>query len=154
MIGGIFGGIEFSLNLFHGDKLGRMVLSQNTKQYEHQGIAQYSYTLYDELGRIKEVGQKNENGPSSTHLQDIFGSMVSSYYNPNTIDDEKFNTWINSESNSTRSEITHTYYDETHPDVIASKSYHSGTYKGGKGSSHKGGKYKNSSTNNHYRKRK
>jgi hypothetical protein len=34
------------------------------------------------------------------------------------------------------------------------KAYHSGTYKGGKGSSHKGGTYKNSSTNNHYRKRK
>ncbi|UWY28111.1 hypothetical protein N4T20_20610 [Flavobacterium sp. TR2] len=30
----------------------------------------------------------------------------------------------------------------------------SGHYKGGKGSSHKGGKYKNSSTNNHYKKRK
>lgn len=29
-----------------------------------------------------------------------------------------------------------------------------GRYKGGKGSSHKGGKYKNSSTNNHYKKRK
>lgn len=29
-----------------------------------------------------------------------------------------------------------------------------GTYKGGKGKSHKGGKYKNSSTNNHYKKRK
>jgi hypothetical protein len=36
----------------------------------------------------------------------------------------------------------------------SSKSYHSGTYKGGKGSSHKGGKYKNSSTGNHYKKRK
>lgn len=29
-----------------------------------------------------------------------------------------------------------------------------GHYKSGKGSSHKGGKYKNSSTNNHYKKRK
>lgn len=29
-----------------------------------------------------------------------------------------------------------------------------GHYKKGKGSSHKGGKYKNSSTGNHYRKRK
>lgn len=28
-----------------------------------------------------------------------------------------------------------------------------GHYKGGKGSSHKGGHYKNSSTNNHYKKR-
>ncbi|MFV5695191.1 hypothetical protein ACM55G_07105 [Flavobacterium sp. LB3P122] len=30
----------------------------------------------------------------------------------------------------------------------------SGHYKNGKGSSHKGGTYKNSSTNNHYKKRK
>lgn len=30
----------------------------------------------------------------------------------------------------------------------------SGHYKSGKGSSHKGGKYKNASTNNHYKKRK
>lgn len=30
----------------------------------------------------------------------------------------------------------------------------SGYYKNGKGSSHKGGSYKNSSTNNHYKKRK
>jgi hypothetical protein len=29
-----------------------------------------------------------------------------------------------------------------------------GHYKGGKGSSHKGGKYKNKATNDHYRKRK
>jgi len=32
-------------------------------------------------------------------------------------------------------------------------SYHTGHYAGGKGSSHKGGHYKNSSTNDHYRKR-
>ncbi|MDA6072303.1 hypothetical protein NJT12_21990 [Flavobacterium sp. AC] len=30
----------------------------------------------------------------------------------------------------------------------------SGHYKNGKGSSHKGGKYKNASTKNHYKKRK
>lgn len=38
---------------------------------------------------------------------------------------------------------------------IAFDSYsQKGHYKGGKGSSHKGGSYKNKSTNNHYRKRK
>jgi hypothetical protein len=46
-------------------------------------------------------------------------------------------------------------YSQTgHKKSTKTKSYHSGTYKGGKGSSHKGGKYKNSSTGNHYRKRK
>lgn len=38
--------------------------------------------------------------------------------------------------------------------ALAQHGYHSGTYKGGKGSSHKGGSYKNSSTGNHYRHRK
>jgi len=33
-------------------------------------------------------------------------------------------------------------------------SYHTGYYAGGRGSSHKGGHYKNSSTNDHYRRRK
>jgi len=37
------------------DKLGRLAVSQNAKQLaEHK----YSYTLYDQLGRITEVGQK------------------------------------------------------------------------------------------------
>ena len=40
---------------FWYDKLGRLVVSQNAKQ---SGLAVYSYTQYDPLGRITEVGQK------------------------------------------------------------------------------------------------
>lgn len=48
---------------FWYDKLGRLILSQNTKQFNGNGVPgntrpRYSYTLYDELGRIKEVGEK------------------------------------------------------------------------------------------------
>jgi RHS repeat-associated protein len=40
---------------FWYDRLGRLVISQNARQ---QGLGQvYSYTLYDQFGRISEVGQ-------------------------------------------------------------------------------------------------
>ncbi|MBL0200735.1 MAG: hypothetical protein IPP81_11500 [Chitinophagaceae bacterium] len=38
---------------FWYDRLGRLVVSRNAKQ---QAGNNYSYTLYDDLGRIKEVG--------------------------------------------------------------------------------------------------
>ena len=40
------------------DRLGRLVVSQNAKQALDPS---YSYTLYDALGRITEVGQKPQN---------------------------------------------------------------------------------------------
>lgn len=49
---------------FWYDRLGRLVVSQNAKQGnpsnspEGGGMLRYSYTLYDSLGRITEVGQK------------------------------------------------------------------------------------------------
>ncbi|MCX6317421.1 MAG: DUF6443 domain-containing protein [Bacteroidetes bacterium] len=43
------------LSRFWYDELGRLVVSQNAKQRNNN---QYSYTLYDELGRISQVGQK------------------------------------------------------------------------------------------------
>ena len=42
---------------FWYDRLGRLAVSQNAKQADS---TQYSYTLYDDLGRITEVGQKPE----------------------------------------------------------------------------------------------
>jgi len=42
---------------FWYDRLGRLVLSQNAKQLAESG--NYSYTLYDPLSRITEVGQIN-----------------------------------------------------------------------------------------------
>jgi RHS repeat-associated protein len=102
---------------FWYDKLGRMVLSQNTRQYNKYnpdtvGVRQaYSYTLYDALGRITEVGEKFENyGSGHAGFRSIFGSMVNDFYNLNTIDDDKLSDWIG--GNGTRREVTHTYYDE------------------------------------------
>ncbi|MBN2786875.1 MAG: hypothetical protein JXQ69_01000, partial [Paludibacteraceae bacterium] len=41
---------------FYYDEIGRLVLSQNAKQYA-KDKKEYSYTLYDALGRPYEAGQ-------------------------------------------------------------------------------------------------
>lgn len=101
---------------FWYDKLGRMVVSQNTKQFNKTNSANaalkqaFSYTLYDALGRITEVGEKFENHTTGEpKMNSIFGSFVNSYYNNNVIDEAKFSTWIN--ASGSRREITKTYYD-------------------------------------------
>ncbi len=102
---------------FFYDKLGRMVLSQNTKQFNKSNpdsaeVKQaFSYTLYDALGRIAEVGEKFENLDSAgLRFNNIFGTAIGSYYNINAIDDTKFNNWVT--GNGSRREVTKTYYDE------------------------------------------
>ncbi len=46
---------DAGLSAFWYDKLGRLAISQNAKQ---KPLNNYSYTLYDYIGRIREVGQK------------------------------------------------------------------------------------------------
>ncbi|MBS1650940.1 MAG: hypothetical protein JSU07_02925 [Bacteroidetes bacterium] len=101
---------------FWYDKLGRLIVSQNTKQFNKTNPSNiaikqaFSYTLYDQLGRITEVGEKYENHTTgSTKFNSIFGSLVNGYYNNNTIDDAKFLTWIT--GTGSRREVTKTYYD-------------------------------------------
>lgn len=95
----------FSTRFFY-DRLGRLVASQNTKQF-NASPNRYSYTLYDVLGRIKEVGEKDEN--TNLAFSTIFGADVSGLYNPNTIDDTKFLAWITGDGE--RKQVTKTYYD-------------------------------------------
>ena len=45
---------------FYYDVLGRLVASQNSEQYHHDDM-EFSYTKYDGLGRIKEVGELVSN---------------------------------------------------------------------------------------------
>jgi len=55
---------------FWYDKLGRLAISQNAKQLADP-TPTYSYTIYDPLGRIKEVGQKPQStGMTQTISQD------------------------------------------------------------------------------------
>jgi hypothetical protein len=46
---------DAGFSTFRYDKLGRFAVSQNAKQ---NPLNNYSYTLYDYIGKIREVGQK------------------------------------------------------------------------------------------------
>lgn len=98
---------------FWYDRLGRMVVSQNTKQY-NSIPAKYSYTKYDNLGRISEVGEKTENSTGSTIFPAIFGEYVNGQFNSNVIKDASLNSWLRV-SNGPRKEVTHTFYDDVIP---------------------------------------
>lgn len=89
---------DFTTSQFWYDRLGRMILSQNTKQF-NKATKAYSYTLFDALGRMTQVGEKANNG------------LVETTYSGKQIDDALFTTWLNSGANNTRTEVTFTYYD-------------------------------------------
>ena len=90
---------------FWYDRLGRMVVSRNTKQYNKNA---YSYTLYDALGRISEVGEISEGETPTVKFAEVFGDYVGNVYNPNTINDSKFADWVVA---NTRKQVTRTFYD-------------------------------------------
>ncbi len=86
---------------FWYDRLGRLVVSQNAQQAAippSGGGGAYSYTRYDVLGRITEVGQK----PHSTLMTQTISQ-----------DDAQLNTWITQLTNGggIREQITLTGYD-------------------------------------------
>jgi RHS repeat-associated protein len=82
---------------FWYDRLGRMVISQNSKQF-NKATPAYSYTKYDEQGRIAEVGEVATTTDVNT-LANVHGVVY---------DDGMFKTWLNA---GTRSEVTTTVYD-------------------------------------------
>ncbi|MGP8216921.1 MAG: hypothetical protein ACLQQ4_15245, partial [Bacteroidia bacterium] len=100
------GGVYSTLSWY--DRIGRLTISQNTKQHNYQRPA-YSYTLFDALGRIIEVGQKTENTDAIT-FNTVFGDTIMSFYNPNVISPSKFLAWIK-DNTGPRTEVTHTYFD-------------------------------------------
>jgi RHS repeat-associated protein len=84
---------------FWYDRLGRLVVSQNAQQaIPSGGSTKYSYTRYDALGRITEVGQKPHNTAMSQTISQ---------------DDAQLNTWITQLTNGggIREQITLTGYD-------------------------------------------
>ncbi|MCI5055633.1 MAG: hypothetical protein MRY83_05960, partial [Flavobacteriales bacterium] len=99
---------------FWYDQIGRITLSQNTKQFNKNS---YSYTKYDELARTIEGGEKRENS-SGTRFTDIFGDYVQGYYNPNVLADNNLTAFLNN-STGQRTEVSQTFYDEI-PSSIAS----------------------------------
>lgn len=94
---------------FYYDRLGRIVVSQNSRQLLEK--QQYSYTLYDELGRVYEAGVKNENISTNPKFASIFGTNVGGMTIPSVIDDTKLATWLNTDPTTTREEVTRSYYD-------------------------------------------
>lgn len=106
---------DFSTRFFY-DRLGRLVLSQNARQYDNNPgsfESKYSYTLYDALGRVYEAGEKAENLSAGlvNRFPGIFGTMVGGQYIPTVIDDAKLAIWI--EGVGARTEVTRSYYDES-----------------------------------------
>ncbi|MFI5136682.1 MAG: YCF48-related protein [Sphingobacteriales bacterium] len=96
-------------SVFHWyDRLNRLILTQNTKQFIQSS---FSYTLYDALGRTLESGEKYENtGIGTLRVANIFGSYVNGFFNPLTIDTANFRMWI-SENSGIRRDVSHTFYD-------------------------------------------
>jgi RHS repeat-associated protein len=79
---------------FWYDAVGRLVVSRNAKQNAHSP-KQYSYTVFDALGRITEVGQ----------LQSSSAMSVATAFSPSSLA-----SWL-SAANSSKEQITRTYYD-------------------------------------------
>lgn len=93
---------------FYYDRLGRIVVSQNSRQRTE---SKYSYTLYDALGRVTEAGEKTENG-NGPKFKTVFGTFVNQQLIPTVIDDTKLTDWL-TDSEGERREVTKSYYDQT-----------------------------------------
>jgi RHS repeat-associated protein len=83
---------------FWYDRLGRLAISQNARQKPSD---LYSYTMYDSLGRITEVGQVNNSGHSA--MSDAISR------NNSTLE-----SWLITLNNK-RGQITTTVYDLPYP---------------------------------------
>jgi len=103
---------------FFYDRLGRIVVSQNSRQ---QAQNRFSYSLYDALGRVVEAGEKTENTPGANVLAftQIFGAYVGGNLVPSVIDDNKLKSWLDTQATNTRKEITRSYYDRTNTSILA-----------------------------------
>ncbi|HKO82324.1 MAG TPA: RHS repeat-associated core domain-containing protein, partial [Chitinophagaceae bacterium] len=92
---------DAGLSTFWYDRLGRLVISQNAKQRTGavENNRYYSYTGYDYLGRINEVGQIRNPSIGAIGMTDIISRSQTS-----------LNSWIT--NNYTRIDnVTRTYYD-------------------------------------------
>lgn len=84
---------------FWYDRLGRLTVSQNAKQATGNA---YSYALFDELGRLTEVGEIT----SASTMSDAISRK------PNLLDE-----WLNNAA-GTRTQITRTTYDVPYTPLI------------------------------------
>lgn len=86
---------------FWYDRLGRIVASQNAKQAQ-QVPKRWSYTVYDALGRIKEVGELNASAAPTT------AQLAATNFPDN---------WAGTITANPRTDVTLTYYDVVDPTI-------------------------------------
>lgn len=91
---------DSKITKFWYDRIGRLVASQDGRQAA-ASPALYSYTLYDGLGRVIEVGEKT------------LGSGQSAMSSAISKDSLQLLNWINFTPVSLRRDVTRTYYDAT-----------------------------------------
>jgi RHS repeat-associated protein len=96
---------------FYYDVLGRLVASQNSEQKTPKNTAnssagRFSYTKYDPLGRINEVGEKYTGGTLT--FDDIPGSY-------DTKNASSLNNWYNT---GTDKQLTMTIYDQPNTSLV------------------------------------
>ncbi len=93
---------------FWYDRLGRLALSQNAVQKPYN----FSYTEYDPLGRIIEVGQLSTyisyDSITFSHHAGHLPPLRHGYLDTITRNDSALNFWIRV---SNHTQVTHTYYD-------------------------------------------
>ncbi|WP_146616255.1 RHS repeat domain-containing protein [Chitinophaga dinghuensis] len=87
-------------SLFWYDRLGRLAVSQNQRQAGTMP-ASYSYTLYDNIGRITEVGELSSGTAITSAISRTPGSLA---------------TWL-SNASATKREITRTVYDQANDNI-------------------------------------
>lgn len=109
---------------FWYDHLGRMVASQNAEQAIDlgSGYKRYSYTRYDVLGRIEEVGQLVSN-TAPEHLYELTGTPTSSDVDFTTSNYPYNGSWPNV---TTIKQVTRTFYDEVTGVTLPSGLYPNG----------------------------
>ncbi|MDB5258508.1 MAG: large protein [Chitinophagaceae bacterium] len=90
--------------VFIYDRLGRLILSQNAKQFNKTPVA-YSYIVYDPLNRMIESGEV-ANATSTTALYDPGEPLIN---------DDKLAAWLKA---GLKTEVGKTHYDVLEPIVI------------------------------------
>ncbi|MCP9751013.1 DUF6443 domain-containing protein [Ferruginibacter sp. HRS2-29] len=95
---------------FWYDKLGRLSVSQNAKQ---ASLNNYSYTLYDLLGRITEVGER----PNSTAMTQVISQNASGLA-----------SWIADNSAGVKQQVTLTVYDLAYTPLAVTVANMAGLY--------------------------
>jgi RHS repeat-associated protein len=104
-----------SSQTFYYDLLGRMVASQNSRQLSFSPRIRYSYTLYDVLGRITEVGEKEENTTAANRrFKSVFGRMYNGFYLSGVVNNDKLKLWVDNldASGGWRYNVSKTNYDK------------------------------------------